>query len=267
VLFMLLPFVEHGVFGFQIHRGAPRPDTLLAYKILGGLSMEAGEHLPNNRKHIEVLRHLGITLELDQQTHEDDGTVSMAGTSWQASKVLADYITNPLNGIEWRDSSVIELGSGIGTCSLAAAIMGARVVATDASSTSLSLIRANAERNTDNFRHPALVAPLLWGDQETMEPFKNVAFDIIMASDVVYFRSSRESLKVTIEKLCRPSTLVILAHTWRTEPENDEAFFQSFLDNFQGEEVGVHLLPEDYNRRVSDGRPPVSILLLRRKTQ
>ena len=47
-------------------------------------------------------------------------------------------------------------------------MMGARVVATDASSTSLGLIRSNAETYQDACAYPITAVPLLWGDQQSL---------------------------------------------------------------------------------------------------
>jgi predicted nicotinamide N-methyase len=270
---LLFSFIT-SAFGFQVGRstccsatqhnaGRSMPSSSLSYKILGGIPDENEEELADD-KHKEFLRHLDMTLELDQRTHENDGSVSQAGTAWEASRVLADFITNPKSNIDWRDKTVMELGSGLGTCSLAAAFMGAKVIATDASATSLALLRTNAERYSNRCEHPVVVAPLLWGDHATVSEFQDIRIDMIIASDVVFFRSNRDSLKRTIEELSGPSTMVLLAHTWRTDPDNDEKFFRSF-DGFDCEQVEGHMLPQEYNRRGSDGRLLVSIFQYRRR--
>ena len=84
-----------------------------------------------------------------------------------------------------------------------------------------------------------------------------------MASDVVYYRSNRESLKKTIQAMCGPTTLVVLAHTWRTEPKQDQEFFDSLRweCGFEMYEVQEQQMPPGYSTRDSDGRLPISILL------
>ena len=59
--------------------------------------------------------------------------------------VLTWFIENRHPQIKGK--SVIELGSGVGLCSIAAAICGAHVVSTDGDETSLNLIDENIERN------------------------------------------------------------------------------------------------------------------------
>ena len=91
------------------------------------------------------LRHGNThTVTLQQQLVESDGSVSLAGSSWETGFVLADYITNPATGMSWAGKTVVELGSGLGLCSIAAGLMGAAsVCATDNSPTALRLLRDN----------------------------------------------------------------------------------------------------------------------------
>ena len=83
----------------------------------------------------ETLRHFSPprqrVVQLRTQTHETSGRVSMAGTLWEASPLLADYISNPACSPLFKNDdastltcsqprSVVELGSGVGLASLAA---------------------------------------------------------------------------------------------------------------------------------------------------
>ena len=270
---------------------------VLHYTILGGLPEESDEKSNNNGNsnkeesyHTEYIAPLQVTLKLKTQTHETDGSVSMPGTPWGASTLMAHYIALSASQtqLDWNEKTVVELGSGIGTCAIVSAMMGARVVATDASSTSLGLIRSNAETYQDACAYPITAVPLLWGDQQSLAILVEEVppIDILMASDVVYFQSFRASLQDTIETLCqssssssynsKPPPTVLLAHTWRVDPENEEASFDSLLRtttstrtcsdsgdvvtySYCKKEVDASLFPEGYNRRGADGRLPVSI--------
>lgn len=236
-----------------------------AYQILGGLERESPEKKKESPTHQEYLRHLDLTLDLEQRLYEQDGSVSQAGTAWEGSRLLADYITNPATSRMWKDKNVLELGSGLGICAIAAALCGAQVIATDASTTSLELLRVNSQRYAHLCPTPVAVQPFLWGDAETLNLLRHkfpVYPDVIMASDVVFFRSNREGLRTTIEALCGPNTQVFLAHMWRSDPEQDQKFFQeSFSIPYNGE-VEAHLFPLEYQRRGSDGRFPISIFCL-----
>ena len=256
------------------------PFPVDAYQILGGTTQpqhsqpdRPDDASPPSLPHMVNFRHLQRTLEFDQQEHESNGSVSMAGTPWEASYVLADYLTNPSNNLDLVDKTVVELGAGIGICSVAAALMGAKVVATDASTTSLRLIRKNVQRYENEFQHPVEVLPLLWGDVPVIKQFPKP--DIVLASDVVYHNSNRGSLRTTIDLFYEPnygydahtfSTEAILAHTWRTSPEVDEAYFSTYEDicGFQRMEVPGSLLPNEYQQKDSFGRFPVSIFRMRK---
>jgi predicted nicotinamide N-methyase len=152
---------------------------------------------------------------------------------------------------------VLELGSGIGACAIAASLMGANVIATDAARTSLKLLRENAEYY--NLQRPITVLPLLWGDEYVLSELPPI--DILMMSDVIYHNSNRDSLKKTIQYVCGPTTLVLIAHTWRVDPKKDQEFFDSVAYDcgLQMYEVPEELMPQGYNTRGDDGRLPVNI--------
>lgn len=239
-----------------------RSETVLSYQILGLPPDEDEQHSKDTVT--EFLRHLDVTLELDQQCHEESGGVSLAGSDWEASSILADFITNPASGIYWNDRTLVELGSGLGKCAIAAGIMGSKVTATDASATSLKLIRQNIEKYEHLITEPIQTMPLLWGDEATLEAITSP--DIVIASDVVYYRSHRESLRATIESLCSDETRVFIAHQWRVDPRSDEMFFQSFADRgFEVNVVATHLLPQSHQGRDSEGRTPITIFAIQRR--
>ena len=107
-----------------------------SYTILGGIDQEKKDDAESENSFVtEKLRHLQKQVELRIQSHEPSGRVSMAGTLWEASPLLADYITNPACPLEAfqrmrihddddgnvrlqpQPSTVVELGSGVGLAS------------------------------------------------------------------------------------------------------------------------------------------------------
>jgi len=264
-----------------------------SYTILGGIDQEKKDDAESENSFVtEKLRHLQKQVELRIQSHEPSGRVSMAGTLWEASPLLADYITNPACPLEAfqrmrihddddgnvrlqpQPATVVELGSGVGLASLAAAFLGCRVFATDGSPSSIRLMNENFEKYAPDFAMPPRTLRLDWGDMDAAQSLIQSELcclpDVIMASDVVYSYSAREELAATIRLLCPKGHLgrVVIAHRWRTDPADEGSFFESFDDDFDREEVGLEFLPDDgyhRTRNMMDMRYPISIFEMRRK--
>ena len=268
------------------------PIIVSSYTILGGLDEAKSSSEPKDAV-TETLRHFSPPrqVKLRTQSHESSGRVSMAGTLWEASPLLADYITNPACPLEAfqrmrisendvqpqpsKPSTVVELGSGIGLASLAAAFLGCRVYATDGSPSSIRLLQGNFERYANDCPIAPHASMLEWGDANAADAIIHNHLqklpDIVMASDVVYAHSAREELSQTVRQLCPRGHIngrVLVAHRWRANPVDEEAFFQSFDDEFDREEVGIEYFPNDeYYRTRSfiDMKYPISIFEMRRK--
>ena len=265
------------------------------YTILGGIDEEKGDEEREDDSIATVtLRHLNKKLQLSTQSHETSGRVSMAGTLWEASPVLAHFITNPACPVEGfhrmrtedekksnskttrqNPTTVIELGSGVGLVSIAAALIGCNVIATDGSPSSIRLLEENIQRYTNEFPVTPRASLLAWGDLDATDRLIQQEFsghhpDLIVASDVIYTHSAKTELANTIKYLCPQGHTgsVLIAHRWRTEIKEEMKFFENFKSEFISEEVGPEWLPEDkYYRTKSliDFKYPVSIFHMRRK--
>lgn len=276
-----------------------RQHLVSSYTILGGIDDDSSASSSSEDDSIitEVLRHFSPPrqVKLRIQTHEPtSGRVSMAGTLWEASPLLADYITNPACPLEAfhrmrihddattnarlqpQPSTIVELGSGVGLSSLAAALLGCRVYATDGSPSSVRLLDENFHRYNGVCPIAPHASMLEWGDGSAVDSLiHNQLFgqypDVVMASDVVYAHSAREELSQTVRQLCPRGHIhgkVLIAHRWRADPVSEESFFQSFDADFDREEVGLEFLPEDRyyrTRSLMDMKYPVSIFEMRRK--
>ena len=267
--------------------------TVTGYTILGGIDEDKKDDAESDNSFVtQKLRHLQKQVELRIQSHEPSGRVSMAGTIWEASPLLADYITNPACPLEAfqrmriheddgnarvqpQPATVVELGSGVGLASLAAAFLGCRVFATDGSPSSIRVMAENFDQYASDIPIPPRVLRLDWGDMDEAESLIQSELcclpDVIMASDVVYSYSAREELSQTIRRLCplgHSSGRIVIAHRWRTDPADEESFFKSFDNDFDREEVGLEFLPDDgyhRTRNMMDMRYPISIFEMRRK--
>lgn len=218
-------------------------------------------------------RYLGTVTLQQQQPHREHGhRASIPGTLWPGSVVLADYICNPFCPDDLDGKTVIELGAGLGLGSIAAALTGARVIATDLFTTAseqvgedrrvdpLDLLNANLAAYSHRFKHQPTRANLTWGDDAAAAALPTP--DFVIASDVVYPDSAREPLRATIEALCPAGSgaVVLMAHRWRLPPGEDEDFFASFDGLFERSDVPDTMLPPEYRNRDSTGRLPIALM-------
>jgi predicted nicotinamide N-methyase len=117
---------------------------------------------------------------------------------------------------------VVELGAGLGLPSLAAALRGADVLATDWSPDAVALLRANAERNHVRLR----AQRVRWDDPA---PILDAApFDVVLAADVLYEARNAEQL---LELLPRLGGEILLADPGRP-------FAKEFLARWDVETLG-----------------------------
>jgi len=172
---------------------------------------------------ISVFQVLGGT-QLDAGLREQTGAIAGNGgalfedaavlSTWLAGKT-PEQIHARLHKLKWADCSVLELGAGLGLCSIVAGRLGARVTATDGDESVLERLRRNVRRNgqpdgkiNGKINGKIETQLLKWGDNIEAAP------DIILATGCVYGRDSAvwQSLASTIRNLSGPRTVTILAH-------------------------------------------------------
>lgn len=118
---------------------------------------------------------------------------------------------------------MLELGAGLGLPSLAAALRGADVLATDWADDAVALLQANAERN-----HVALRAEVIRWD----EPARfGAGWDLVLAADVLYEQRNADQLAALLPVL---GGELLLAEPGRP-------FAREFLARFEVEGVGDRL--------------------------
>ena len=119
-------------------------------------------------------------------TLPDDGAIEWAPITpywsvlWRSGVALA----RELDGVALRGLDVLELGCGLAVPSIAAARAGAAVLATDACPEALALVAQNARANDVRVE----TATVDWG--EPKELLKRAPFDLVLAADVLYERTS-----------------------------------------------------------------------------
>jgi predicted nicotinamide N-methyase len=121
-------------------------------------------------------------------------------------------------------SRVVELGCGLGLPSIAAALGGARVLATDWSQDAVDAAAANAARNG------AMIETLVVSWDSPAALLERAPFDLVLAADVLYERRNVEPLLELLPRLApevllaepgrpyAPTFLERAAATWKVEP-------------------------------------------------
>jgi predicted nicotinamide N-methyase len=122
-------------------------------------------------------------------------------TIWPASLLLADFISAipPDPTKRW-----MEVGAGLGVSGLFAAAFGHQVTVTDKEPLSLSLARASAGLN--GLSQGMTFRTLDWTDPQPLD-----AYDVILASEVVYDPDNLPALITFLERTLHPEGTLYLA--------------------------------------------------------
>lgn len=149
--------------------------------------------------------------------------VALGSTLWSGSNYLCRYLSE--NPAEIIGKSVLELGSGIGICSILCGKLGGRVLCTDKSDT-LDLIKENIKMNSVDINSQEY----LWGN-----PSLGV-FEVIIGSDIVYYDHNFQELLLALLNNSAKGSRFILAYTVRDMSE--EFFFKCLESHWElGSEV------------------------------
>jgi predicted nicotinamide N-methyase len=127
-------------------------------------------------RELRVLRPRDAESLLDEEAFEHEEFLPYWAELWPSALALARAVgTRSLGG-----RHVVELGCGLGLPSIAAALQGARVLATDWSQEAVAVAAENAERNG------ARIATLVcsWARPEPIA--ERGPWDLVLASDVLY---------------------------------------------------------------------------------
>jgi len=108
---------------------------------------------------------------------------------WPSGVALAAYV----GGLELRGRRVLELGAGLGLPSLAAALRGADVLATDWAEDAVALLEANAARNGIALRSELV----RWDEPDRF----GTGWDLVLAADVLYEARNAEQLLDLLPRL------------------------------------------------------------------
>jgi predicted nicotinamide N-methyase len=116
---------------------------------------------------------------------------------------------------------VVELGAGLGLPSLSAALCGADVLATDWADEAVSLLRANAKRNSIRLG----VKRVRWDEPDAL--LRAAPWDVVLGADLLY---EQRNAKQLLDLLPRLGGEIVLADPGRP-------FAKEFLSHWAVEEL------------------------------
>src|SRR3954447_18385067 len=142
------------------------------------------EIVPLKGRDLRLLRPRDAEALLDEHAFEHEEYLPYWAELWPSGLALARSIA----GRSLRGARTLELGCGLGLPSIAAALAGGRVLATDWSAEAVAMTATNAERN-------GVALDTLVCSWTAPEPLLGRApFDLVLASDVLYEARNLEPL-------------------------------------------------------------------------
>ena len=113
---------------------------------------------------------------IDEDAFDDDEFLPYWAELWRSGVALAEVVSS----LDVRGKRVLELGAGLGLPSLAAALRGAKVLATDWADDAVALLRANAKRNSIRLR----VKRVRWDHPEAL--LREAPWQLVLGADLLY---------------------------------------------------------------------------------
>ena len=133
---------------------------------------------------LTLLRPASADALIDEEAFDDDEFLPYWAALWPSGVALAQAVGE----LDLRGLSVLELGAGLGLPSLAAALRGADVLATDWADDAVELLRLNAGRNRIGLRVERArwdaPAPLLDG----------APWSLVLGADLLYEQRNADQL-------------------------------------------------------------------------
>jgi predicted nicotinamide N-methyase len=167
------------------------------------------ETVPLAGRDVSVLRPRDGDALLDEEAFEREELLPYWTELWPSARALAVLVA----GRALRGARTLELGCGLGLPSIAAALAGARVLATDWSSDAVATAAHNARRN-DAALETAVCA---WAAPEAL--LARAPWDLVLAADVLYERRNGEQLAGLLPRLVDHRGEVWLADPGRRTAE------------------------------------------------
>jgi predicted nicotinamide N-methyase len=149
------------------------------------------ESVPLRGAVLQVLRPRDAEALLDERAFEHEEFLPYWAELWPSGVALA----RPLAAPPLKGPRVLELGCGLGLPSLAAALAGGRVLATDWSPQAIELLRDNAERNDAELE----LEIADWAHPEAL--IERAPWDLVLGADLLYERRNVAPLLDLVPRL------------------------------------------------------------------
>jgi predicted nicotinamide N-methyase len=189
------------------------------------------ERVPLPGGEVEVLRPVDADALISEEAFEQEEFLPYWAALWTSAVALAHDVSMR----SLRGKPTLELGCGLGLPSLAAAIAGGRVVATDWSPQAVELLRGNAARND-------IAIDVERADWAAPEPLlERAPWDLVLGADLLYERRNAELLLPLLPRL-----LATTSELWLADPGRPPAgpFFAAMAEAFEIEAAQDPLLPQ-----------------------
>jgi predicted nicotinamide N-methyase len=178
-----------------------------------------------------VLRPRDSEALIDEHAFEHEEFLPYWAELWPSGQALARRVAvRALHG-----ARTLELGCGLGLPSLAAALAGGRVLATDWSPQAIDLLRDNAAAND-------LAIDVERADWAAPEPLlERAPWDLVLGADLLYEHRNAELLLPLLPRLLGPAS-----ELWLADPGRPPAgpFLEAAAQTFEIESADDALLPQ-----------------------
>lgn len=140
---------------------------------------------------------------------------------WGSSFLLSSLLLKVKSQL--TDLNVLEIGGGHGVCSLICAMSKSNVVMTDLVVDALELCKKSAEKN--ECLEKMTFKKLDWNKLETVD---DSMYDLVIGSDILFFRGCVKPVAETIKKALKPGGVALVADPCRL---NEEDFLDALIEN------------------------------------
>jgi predicted nicotinamide N-methyase len=180
--------------------------------------------------------------------YEDDVAADQAyppywAELWPSGIELAHAVSK----CDWSGARAVELGCGLGLPAVAAALAGARVLATDRSADALAFAAVNAEQNGASIE----TALCSWGNPDAL--IAGGPFRLVLASDVLYGQRNIDELDTLLPRLVGDD-----GEVWISDPERPltDQFLETARTRWRSVRTTPTRLPNVWIHRLSGSVMP-----------